>query len=72
MSAKKGRLIRTREQFDTEIALTNDLFQTAQRMAVACGWRVTVRQLLYVAVRIGGTLGRKAFVEYVQNEEAWR
>ena len=56
---KRDEVKRIRETFDTELALTNDLYQMAMKLAIATSWRVAMRALYYVAMRIGGTRGRK-------------
>ena len=58
---------RVREQFDTELALTNDLLNTAQRLAVGHGWHVATRVLYYVLMRVSSDRGRRQLAEFLSD-----
>lgn len=66
--AKQKAVKRVREHFDTELALTNDLYQTAMKLACATNWRVAMRAVYYVAMRVGQERGRKQLAEFLTDE----
>lgn len=64
--SKNKRTERNRERIDTELALTSDLLATAQRLAVYGGWRVAVRALYYVMMRISNR-GRAQLADFLSD-----
>lgn len=68
--ATKTKTARVREQFDPELALTNDIVQAAQRLACSHGWRVALRAVYYAAMRISESRGRKTLAEFL-SEAGW-
>lgn len=63
----KHTTTRVRERFDDELALTNDLLGTAQRLAVSHGWRVATRAIYYVLIRIVPDRGRRQLAEFLSD-----
>lgn len=56
---------RIRTRIDHELALTADLLDIAQRIALGHGWRVAVRACYYVIMRIANERGRRQLAEYL-------
>lgn len=66
---KKRPTTRVREKFDHELAITNDILALAQRLAYQHGgWRVALRALYYVVMRINSERGRKQYGEFLTTE----
>lgn len=63
---KATRTERNRERIDTELALTSDLLATANRLACYGGWRVAVRALYYVMMRISNR-GRHQLADFLSD-----
>lgn len=62
-----AKVKRVREQFDRELALTNDIYQAAWKLAVYGGWKTALRALYYVAMRIGGERQRAEFAKFLSD-----
>ena len=56
---------RIRQRFDTELALTNDLLDVVQRLAISHGWRVALRSCYYAIMRVTSERGRKQLAEFL-------
>lgn len=68
MADKSRRVARVRAKIDTELALTSDLLDIAQRLAGYRGWRVAVRALYYVLMRVSDDRGRKQLAAFLNEE----
>jgi len=68
MKKKQKTDERIRQRFDTELAITNDILDLANRLAIHSGWRVALRTLYYVAMRISSDRGRKVLVEFLSDQ----
>lgn len=72
MTARKKKNTKPRviANIDTELAMTSDLLATAQRLACYGGWRVAVRCLYYVLLRVSQDRGRKQLAEFLNDQSA--
>lgn len=60
---------RQRVRIDTELALTSDLLDAANRIALAYNWRVAVRACYYVIMRVAGDRGRRQLAEFLLDDK---
>ena len=67
---RKNQARRLHENFDAELAMTSDMYQIANEMACRFGWRLALRAVFYVAMRVDATCGRKALVCFLSDDQA--